>query len=75
VTAVSGHDGARLAAVVVFADNVLRHDRDRYGPDPTPLFADGVDAETLEPARWTYVDRRAWVLSKLAEGLSLPPSR
>ena len=60
-------DEARLRAVVAFADRVLQH-----GRGAGPLFADGVDGQTLRPVQWTYTgtrlpaDRRAWVLSNLA---------
>jgi len=65
-----GAGDARLRAVVGFADNVLRHGRDTYGSEPTPLLADGLDVDTREPVRWTYSGTRhrpgAWVVSNLA---------
>ncbi len=54
-----------LAAVRTFADNVLKHGRDVYGPRPTPLFVDGVNIDTLEPVKWKSTDGTEWVLSDL----------
>jgi hypothetical protein len=42
-----------LAALRSFADTVLERARDRWGEEPTPLFADGLDVKTGEPVRWT----------------------
>ena len=39
-------------AVRSFADTVIEHGRDIYGPKRTPLFVDGLQVETLEPVRW-----------------------
>jgi len=36
-----------LDAVRKFADNVLKYGRDTYGPKHTPLFVDGLHAESL----------------------------
>jgi len=41
-----------LEAVRSFADTVLKHGRDTYGEQKTPLFVDGLHVETLEPVRW-----------------------
>lgn len=30
----------------------MAHGRDGYGKEESPLFADGLHAESLEPARW-----------------------
>jgi len=54
-----------LDAVRRFADTVLERGRDRYGKDDTPLFVDGLEAETLEPALWLK-DGQTWVLSNFA---------
>lgn len=54
-----------VAAVRRFADNALEHGRDRYGPKKTPLFVDGMHAETHEPVRWKSRQGREWVLSDL----------
>ena len=57
--------GPYVAAVRRFADTVLDRGRDRYGKDHTPLFVDGLHAETLEPALWLK-DGQTWVLSNFA---------
>ena len=40
----------RLAAVRTFANGVIEHGRDQYGDEHTPLFADRIDVNALEPA-------------------------
>lgn len=52
-----------LDAVRTFADNALRHGRDRFGN--TPLLADGVNVDTLEPVVWVH-QKQEWVVSNLA---------
>ncbi|MBN1420297.1 MAG: DUF4962 domain-containing protein [Planctomycetes bacterium] len=54
--------GRCLAAARAFADTVLAHGRDTYGARKTPLFVDGLHAETLEPVTWRK-DGETWVLS------------
>ncbi|CAG7635425.1 hypothetical protein ACFQI7_06605 [Paenibacillus allorhizosphaerae] len=54
-----------LQAVREYADNVLRHGKDRYGSDATPLFADGLNVRTGEHVRWKS-DGQEWILSNLA---------
>jgi len=54
-----------LTAARTFADAVLAHGRDTYGPERTPLFVDGLHAETLEPVRWKK-DGQSWVLCNVA---------
>jgi len=54
-----------LKAARTFADAVLEHGRDTYGPEHTPLFVDGLEVRTLEPARWKK-DGQTWVLSNVA---------
>jgi pectate lyase len=54
-----------LQAVRRFADRVLSDGRDKYGPERTPLFVDGLHAETLEPAKW-ICRGETWVLSNFA---------
>ncbi len=54
-----------LSAVRAFADTVLTHGRDMYGPQKTPLFVDGLDVESLEPVRWKK-GGETWVLSNFA---------
>lgn len=48
-----------------FAARVLADGRDKYGEQVTPLFVDGLHAETLEPARWQGRGE-TWVLSNYA---------
>lgn len=57
--------GPYLDAVRSFADAVLAHGRDRYGPQRTPLFVDGLHVDSLQPARWQR-GGEAWVLSNFA---------
>ncbi len=58
--------GARyMRAVEAFAQRVLADGRDKYGKQTTPLFVDGLNVKTLEPARWNGPDR-VWVLSNFA---------
>lgn len=59
-----------LKAVKVFADNVLDHGRDVYGPQKTPLFVDGLNVDTLEPPVWRRNGQR-WMLSNLASQQNL----
>ncbi len=66
----TAEDQKRLEAVVQFADNVLRHGRDRYGPKPTSLFVDGVNVDTLEPVIWMHNGER-WIPSNLASQQNL----
>ncbi len=54
-----------LDAVRKFADNVLKYGRDTYGPKHTPLFVDGLHAESLEPVIWKK-DGQSWVLCNFA---------
>ncbi len=54
-----------VQAVRTFADNVLEHGRDRYGPRHTPLLVDGLHIDTHEPAVWK-LDGQQWILSNLA---------
>lgn len=48
--------GSYLPVLRTFADNVLTHGRDVYGPKRTPLLADGIDIDTLEPVTWVLPD-------------------
>jgi len=60
--------------VRTFADNVLRFGLDTYGPKHTPLFVDGINVDTHEPALWelpaefaaVWKMPRRWVMSNLA---------
>jgi pectate lyase len=67
-TVCSGADesgGSYISAVRAFADAVMDHGRDTYGKQQTPLFVDGLHAETLEPVRWQK-SGETWVLSNFA---------
>jgi pectate lyase len=58
-----------IEAVQAHADMLLEHARDVYG-QPTPLFVDGLNVQTLEPVRWNY-DEHVWTLSNLASQQNL----
>ena len=60
-----------LAALRTFADNVLEFGPDRYGPQPTPLFVDGIDVDTHEPVKWKSRNGHEWVLSNFASQQNL----
>ena len=59
-----------LEAVKVYADNVLEHGRDTYGPKKTPLFVDGINVDTRKPPVWKR-NGEEWVLSNLASQQNL----
>ena len=59
-----------LRAVNTFADKVLEHGRDVYGPLKTPLFVDGINVDTLEPPVWTWKGKKR-VLSNQASQQNL----
>jgi len=54
-----------LKAVRNFADTVIEKGRDTYGEKDTPLFVDGLHAESLKPVIWKK-DGQSWVLSNFA---------
>ena len=54
-----------IEAVRSFADVALQYGRDTYGPKHTPLFVDGIHADTHEPVMWKARDGHAWALSDL----------
>ena len=68
-----------LSAVREFADNVLKHGRDTYGPKHTPLFVDGLNIHTHEPVKWispkgdysTATDTEEWILCNFASQQTL----
>jgi len=72
-------NSSSLTAVRTFADNVLHYGRDVYGPEHTPLFADGIHIDTHEPAIWKLSNKHAeawnmpreWILSNLASQQNL----
>lgn len=59
-----------LAAVRRFADTVLEKGRDHYGTKHTPLFVDGLNVETFEPARWQK-GGQTWVMCNFASQQAL----
>jgi len=59
-------DRARIGAVIEFAENVLKNGRDRYRENPSPLFCDGINVDTLEPVKWNFPDIGEGVISNLA---------
>ena len=59
-----------LTAVRAFADTVLEHGRDTYGERHTPLFVDGLQAESFEPVRWKK-GGQTWVLCNFASQQAL----
>ena len=59
-----------LTAVRTFAENALDHGRDTYGPKKTPLFVDGLNVDTREPAKWK-LKGKTWVLSNQASQQNL----
>lgn len=65
-----GEDDKYVSAVRTFADNVLKYGRDTYGPKHTPLFIDGINLRTHEPAEWKK-DGQTWILSNLASQQNL----
>ena len=60
-----------LRAVREFADNVIEHGRDTYGPKHTPLFVDGLNVNTHEPVEWIASNGDRWILSNLASQQNL----
>ncbi|MDO8543807.1 MAG: hypothetical protein Q7S40_25475 [Opitutaceae bacterium] len=59
------------SAIVTFADRVLASGRDRFGAIETPLFVDGLQVTSLEPAIWKGPGGESWVLSNFASQQSL----
>ncbi|HMP77126.1 MAG TPA: hypothetical protein PKE12_12595 [Kiritimatiellia bacterium] len=55
-----------LDSVQRFAATVMEQGRDRYGEVRTPLFIDGLHAETLEPTIWKGKGGRDWYISNFA---------
>ncbi|NNE91748.1 MAG: hypothetical protein HKN23_08885, partial [Verrucomicrobiales bacterium] len=53
-----------LSALEENANLILAKGRDHY-EEPSPLFVDGMEIETLEPVQWQY-DHHRWILSNLA---------
>ena len=72
LAAADSHSDAQRysGAVRKFADAVVEHGRDTYGARHTPLFVDGLQAETLEPVRWKK-GGQTWVLCNFASQQAL----
>ncbi|WP_163539253.1 pectate lyase [Gracilibacillus sp. YIM 98692] len=60
------NDRSRINAVIEFCDNVLENGRDRYRKNPSPLFCDGINIDTLEQMKWNFSDIGEVVISNLA---------
>ena len=63
-------DSKYVNAVRTFADNVLNHGKDVYGPKKTPLFIDGIDIHTHKPPEWKRKGE-TWILSNMASQQNL----
>src|SRR5690625_2369775 len=59
-------DEARINAVIEFCDHVLENGRDRYRDEPTPLFCDGINIDTLEPIKWHLPGTGEVIISNMA---------
>ncbi|MCB1121300.1 MAG: hypothetical protein KJT03_07110 [Verrucomicrobiae bacterium] len=59
-----------VLSAIAFADSVIEHGRDQYGPEHTPLFVDGLHAHSLKPVVWEK-DGQSWVLSNFASQQAL----
>jgi len=79
-SSISGEESKYLQAVQEFADNVLKHGRDTYGPKHTPLFVDGLNIHTHDPVKWispkggnvlTATETEKWILSNFASQQTL----
>ncbi|SFL42852.1 pectate lyase [Gracilibacillus orientalis] len=60
------NDESRINAVIEFCDNVLKNGRDHYRENPSPLFCDGLNIDTLEQVKWRFSDAGEVVISNLA---------
>lgn len=60
----------RLQSIIAFADNIIQQGRDHFGPEPTPLFADGLERKTGRPAEWHYKGQ-SWIISNFANQQNL----
>jgi pectate lyase len=61
----SGKADHYIEIVKQYADRVLQLGKDRYGPYHTPLFVDGIHAETHDPVHWLS-NGEIWVVSNFA---------
>ena len=69
-SAASAGEDKYVKGVREFADNVLEHGRDKYGPKHTPLFVDGLNVDTREPGKWKR-GGKVWIVSNLASQQNL----
>jgi len=69
-TVAVAEDSKYVNAVRTFADNVLKHGKDVYGPKKTPLFIDGIDIHTHKPPEWKRKGE-TWILSNMASQQNL----
>ncbi len=63
-------DNDRIQLLTSYADNVLSNGQDRWSGKGTPLLADGINVETLEPVEWIYNDER-FIIHNLASQQNL----
>jgi pectate lyase len=61
----SGKADHYIQIVRQYADRVLELGKDKYGPYHTPLFVDGIHAETHDPVHWLS-NGDFWVISNFA---------
>ncbi|WP_449538924.1 hypothetical protein [Ferdinandcohnia sp. Marseille-Q9671] len=60
------NDKLRINAVIEFCNNVLENGRDCYRKNPSPLFCDGINIDTLEQIKWNFSDVGEVVVSNMA---------
>jgi pectate lyase len=65
ITVAANAQDRYVQAVQAFADDALKYGHDTYGPKHTPLFVDGINAETHEPVMWKSANGHAWALSDM----------
>lgn len=66
-TATYRADEARMNAVKTFIHKILTNGRDRYGDNPTPLLADGVNVFTDEQVFWRFPGGKEAIMSNFAD--------
>lgn len=54
-----------MDAAIQFANNVLKHGRDVYRENPSPLFADGINLHTKQHLVWRFPNGRETVISNM----------
>lgn len=60
-------DSARMEAIETHIDKMLTKGRDRYGDDPTPLLADGLNVYTEEQVFWRFPGGKEVIMSNFAD--------